>query len=451
MLNPVDVAEHIFRGDSLPSHVKNWLEIADKHDKIFIEASRRHFKSRTFSVIHPLSQIIKNPDIKIILGSKTISQSKKWLREIRGHINSPRSPFLYLKPDDPEKWTESEIIVDRVDTSADPTITTTGVLKDILGAGGELIILDDPVSPKNSQTVLQREKLEEWFYQVLSPMLEPGGQFIIVGTPWHEEDLYEIFRNDPEWKYYKFPAEKPPEDELMDYHVDYYNNPDEVLWYPKWNMDELTKKRKTQGSVWYAMSYLLDLSRVKGGIIDHTWLNWYGTLPEGDYHYVMAVDPSIGEKQTSDYTGIVVVARNRDTGRIYVIDSDMGRWESQKRIERIEYYFNLYPIQKIGVEDSAISKDFIGMLRRDTMLPIQPISHMGRDKTTRLQSISPRIESGDILFPLSLKHSKIPFYDQLIEFPKGSHDDLVDAFVYACWMFVGSYGGGIFELFGRDD
>lgn len=449
-ITTLDVADYIYRGDSLPPHVMNWLSLPEKHDKIFIEASRRHFKSRTFSVIFPLSSIIKDPETTIIIGSKTISQSQKWLREIKGHITSPYSPFSYLKPPDPVKWSESEIIVDRVDPSADPTVAITGVEKEILGSGAQKIILDDPVSPRNSKTPLQRKKVEEWFFQVLDPMLEPGGQMIVTGTPWHDEDLYHIFREDPEWAYYRFPAERPPEDLYEPYHDNYYQNPDEVLWYPKWDREELMAKRRSQGSVWYAMSYLLDLTRVQGGIIDHSWITWYGSLPDGSYQYVMAVDPAVGQKHTDDYTAIVVIARHRGTGRLYLIDWDQGRWESQERMMKMQTLFNRYPIQKIGVEDTAVSKDFIGMLRRETMLPITPLSHMGRDKVTRVQSISPRIESGDILFPNHMRHSKIPIYDQLIEFPEGSHDDLVDAFVYAVWLFVGSYGGNIFELFGGD-
>lgn len=445
---PLDVAEYVYRGESVPPHCKNWLKLAKDQDnqQLFIEASRRHFKSRTFSVIYPLWNIIKNPEINILLASETIGQSKKWLREIKGHIENRQSPYSYLKQENPEKWAEKEIIVDRVDPSADPTVSVTGVGKSILGSGADLIILDDPVSEKNSRTQLQRDKLEEWFYTVLSPILEPDGQMIVVGTPWNEKDLYQLFREDPGWQHYQFPAEMP--DDPEPYHSDYYNNPDDVLWFPKWSRENLKERKSKMGSVYYAMSYLLDLSEVKGGIIDPSWMEYYGSLPPGnDLIYMMGVDPSIGESDKSDYTAIIIIARSTETGNIYVIDADQGRWQSQERIKKIQEYYERYPIHKIAIEESSISKDFIAMLRRETMLPLDPISHMGKDKVSRLQTISPRIENGDILFSLGLRKSQVPFIDQLVEFPKGSFDDLVDAFVYACWMFFDSYSDGIFELF----
>ena len=447
-ISKVDVGNHIFRGNQLPDHSRNWLELAGSDDQLFIEASRRHFKSRTFSVIYPLYRIIKDPEINILIASKTISQAKKWLREIRSNLRES-SPYSFLKPDQPEKWTENEIIVDRVDASADPTVSTTGVGKEILGSGADLVICDDIVSKRNSHTKQQRDKLEDWFYSELFPMIEGDGEIITVGTPWHKEDLYALLREDPSWKHYKFPAEEP--DDPEPYHSDFYNNPDNVLWFPKWNKDALQEKRKKMGTNYYAMSFLLDLTEVEGGIIDPDWIEWFGSLPEEEnFSYMMGVDPSIGETDESDFTGIVTVARSKESGKIYVVDADQGRWRSQERIEKIKEKYQRFPISKIAIEDVSVTKDFIDMLRRDTMLPIDPISPGGKDKVARLETISPRIENADIIFNLSLKRSKVPFYDQLIEFPQGSYDDLVDAFVYAVWEFVEDVGDGIFELFRGD-
>ena len=60
---------------------------------------------------------------------------------------------------------------------------------------------------------------------------------------------------------------------------------------------------------------------------------------------------------------------------------------------------------------------------------------MGRSKNPRIEGLLPRYESGSIYF---LK-TDTDIQDELIRFPKGVHDDLIDALAYQNEVAKGGY------------
>lgn len=451
--NNIDYPKYENRVIDVPDHVKFWWKEIEENDSIFIESARGHFKSRSIAVIYSLYLLVKEPNSRIVLASETISQTQKWVKEIQSNIEAPSSPYSYLKPEKPKVWNKTEMVVNRDMSSGDPSITASGVGKAILSSRADYLIIDDICSKKNSRTPVQRKKVIDWYRETAVPILMPGGTTIIIGTPKHEEDLYAELRDDPDIRYLRFPAEKPPEAELEPYHENFYDNDDRVLWPEVWNRERLNERRNKMGSVAYAREIQLDLSEAEGGIVDPEWITYYGTLPKDKdaYRWAMGVDPSTGEKELNDYTGIVVTARDTDNGDIFVVYADMGHWKPNERLRKIETIYESYPISKIGIEDVSTTKDFINMVESETMLPIERLSTMGRDKTSRLETLTPKIENQTIKFKRALDKSEVPLINQLIEFhpDSGRHDDLVDAFVYSCWVYKEKYSGRIFEFYER--
>lgn len=170
-------------------------------------APRGHTKSTCFSVHYPLKRIEEDKNIRILLVSNAAPQSEGFLREIVGHIERDQAYVDFagqLKPEKPEKWTSREIIIerDRFDLK-DPTISTVGYGGTILAKRADEIIIDDLLNPENTKTLEQRQKLKDWFFTVLLPVLRPGGRVIFVGTVWHQEDLLHELLSDPMWDYRK--------------------------------------------------------------------------------------------------------------------------------------------------------------------------------------------------------------------------------------------------------
>lgn len=190
-------------------HHREWYRILQNKKllKIVLAAPRGHTKSTSFSVNYPLSEIDKNHNIRILMVSNAESQSQSFLREIVGHIERNQMYIDFagqLKPEVPEKWTAREIIIKRDNLKLkDPTISTVGYGGTILSKRADLIIIDDLLNLENTRTVEQRQKMKEWFHQVLLPVLAPGGRVVFVGTVWHPQDLLLELLDDAGWDYRK--------------------------------------------------------------------------------------------------------------------------------------------------------------------------------------------------------------------------------------------------------
>lgn len=383
-------------------------------------------KSRTL-LLKIIDWIVKDHNERIIIISKKEKKASELLTEIEKHIEKPSSPIHYLMPDNPDTWSKSEMTIDRELSSGDPTLSVAGIMSSITGKRASKIILDDIITLENVSTRHRRDKVKKRFNKEILPMLEPSGKLVVLGTPKHSDDLYSYLEDRNIFKVYNFPAETPQN--LKHYHENLYDNPGGVLWYPYWNHSALMNEKDKIGSRSYAEEYLLDLSQVEGGLINKEWLQFYGGEIPDPQDYIIGVDPSIGESEMSDYTAIVVSVRD-SKGNIFIVDMDAGRWESQERMGHIQRMYNAYDQSTVHIEDSSMSKDFIAMLKRETMLPVKAASHQGRDKVARMNTIIPKIENGDISFHNRLRSSML--IDQLIEFPEGSYDDLVDALYYSC-------------------
>lgn len=196
-------------GFPLSDHQVEWCDIVsnDNLRNIVIAAPRGHTKTTTFSVNYPLWELSRNKDVRILLVSNAESQAQSFLREIVARIERDQNYVDFagqLKPKIPEKWTAREIIVDRDAVNIkDPSVSTVGMGGTILSKRADVIICDDILNFENTRTFEQRQKMKEWFYQVLMPVLVPGGRVVFVGTVWQAEDLLHELLADPSWDYRK--------------------------------------------------------------------------------------------------------------------------------------------------------------------------------------------------------------------------------------------------------
>lgn len=202
------LAEEVL-GFTNADHHREWYGVLSDKSlvQIALAAPRGHTKTTCVSVNYSLGEIAENPNVRILLVSNSATQSQSFLREIVGRIERDENYIEYagnLKPDVPDKWSTQEIIInrDRYDLK-DPTISTVGAGGTILSRRADIIICDDLLNFENTRTLDQRTKLKEWFYQVLLPVLVPGGRLIIVGTVWHKQDLLVELLNDPMFDYRK--------------------------------------------------------------------------------------------------------------------------------------------------------------------------------------------------------------------------------------------------------
>jgi hypothetical protein len=149
---------------------------------------RGTFKSSIFTVAYPMWRLEKNPNLRILIDSEIYTNSKNFLREIRGHYESEAYQAVFGDKRS-DTWTEGEIIIStRTKILKEASITASGIGAQKTSQHYDIIIFDDVNGPTNSATAEQRDKVIA-HYQMAQSLLDPGGEFIVVGTRYHENDL----------------------------------------------------------------------------------------------------------------------------------------------------------------------------------------------------------------------------------------------------------------------
>ena len=431
-----DLNEDDFSPKTLKKNV-----IGKVNRRICLEAPREHSKTTSFSVNYPLWRIAKDRNIRIILVSNVASQSESYLREVKGHIE--RDPvfqdlFGSLVPKYPDKWTDSEIIIDRDALNMkDPTVSATSVGGVILSRRADLIIVDDILNQKNTATQEQRQKLKDWFWNVLMPVLTPDGELVVVGTAWDADDLLESIIGsstfDVRIRYKAIPNEEDINPET--------GNP-KLLWDGLFTYDQLMAK-KNDDPISFYRQYQNEVKQIAQAPIKQEWIK---TMTREEFNntgvrikkIMVAVDPAVSEDDTENNAQSALVALGRgDDDKYYVLKSRSGYWGIETLlVEVYNFYwelekdFHVRP-EKVLVEDVQAQRWLITMLRRRKNLPAEGVRPTG-DKTSRLKMTAPFFSNGEVIF---LEGNK-QLINQIVGWGREKLKDLVDAFVYTFWDFT---------------
>ena len=156
--------------------------------KKLVVLPRGSFKSSLGSVAYPMWKLERDHDATILLDSEIYSNSKNFLREIKGHYASSRYISIFGNRVGP-KWDEGEIIIEpRRKNRKEASITVGGIETTKVGQHYDVIIGDDYNSASNSDTPEKCQKVIDHFKYNLN-ILNPGGEYLLIGTRYAELDV----------------------------------------------------------------------------------------------------------------------------------------------------------------------------------------------------------------------------------------------------------------------
>ncbi len=166
--------------------VINILESSSQRKLICIP--RGCLKSSLASVAFPIWLLIRNPNVRILIDSELYTNSKNFLREIKGHLESEELT-RYFCPFKSQTWNEGEIIVkQRSRVFKEASITAAGIGTTKVGQHYDVIIGDDYNSQNNTNSPDNAKKVIDHYRYNIS-ILEPEGLYVIIGTRYSELDL----------------------------------------------------------------------------------------------------------------------------------------------------------------------------------------------------------------------------------------------------------------------
>ncbi|MFN8179284.1 MAG: phage terminase large subunit [bacterium] len=421
------LAEHVLGYTLRPFHRELLAFQSAAKDACLQLAPRGFGKSTVLTITRAVFEVLRNPNIRILIASNTQIQAEVFLREIKAHFErNERLRDAFGDFVDERKWDTREIVVaPRRSTAKESTITCVSVTGPVASRHYDLIIADDIVDEENSRTELQRERVKVWLYKTLLPCLEPDGRLFILGTRYHYLDLYgHLSKNDMATRHQVIRAIAPD---------------GSTPWPEKFSIEFLEEKKRQMGSAIFASQYQNDTELMKGNIFKEEWFRFYETpLDPKAVDYFIGCDPAatradlVGKASTSDFWTVVVGARVRKDGdytrEIYVVEIWRARCTKQEYVDKLRALNDRYRPIEVLVETVAAQEYLAQDLER--YMPVQRVDRVN-DKVSRAYRLQAYFENGQVLFPARALEQDPEVWqalrEELILFPQAEHDDCFDA------------------------
>ncbi|MAD95890.1 MAG: hypothetical protein CMB99_01045 [Flavobacteriaceae bacterium] len=304
-----------------PHHI-GWGQACNQHPRILALAARDHGKSYFWCFAYPLWMADRRAPGKIgYIFSATASQAEEHLAKIRAEVmgggeNGGPNPKLahLLKAD-------GTLVKDTARTlkfANGSEIRARGFGTRVRGGHPFWLVADDVGNDEWIWSETQRTKAIDYFLSAIEPMVVPGGQLIVVGTPFHAQDLYRHLEDGGVFHTIKDPA------------VDTVGRP---LWPARYDLDALDRKRKLLGSALrWSREFLCQPISDEASLFP-SWLfdtpgvkQPYAMGIGGDYwesrnmDVFMGVDLAMSASTGADYFVVFVMAVDRMTKDRYLVD-----------------------------------------------------------------------------------------------------------------------------------
>lgn len=409
------------------------LQDYKKNLKILIVLPRDWFKSTIGSVVYPIWRAINDPNIRILVVQNSHSNACKKLQAIK-QIFEKNDLFRALYPDIlPNKscrWSSECLTVNRTAAHPEGTFEAAGTGTAVTSRHYDLIIEDDTVAPEKDSlkgivqqpTQLEIEKAIGWHRVAMPLQIHPTkSQRVVIGTRWADRDLIGwILKNEPN---YKPIMRKCRED-------------GKAVW-DRFSEDVLRQLESKEGigPYMFSMLYLNEPISSINQVFCRDWILYYDTLSKKETKrlvYCTSVDPAASDSDGSsdpDYNIVLTTGVNPLTGRIYVMQYTRARMNPGELIAAILDHQATYKPVVVKIEAIAYQRTINYWLKRtreklQRRFYVEEIKSHGRtSKLDRIRALQPYFADGLI----SLKAHMGELERELLSFPSGAHDDILDA------------------------
>ena len=409
-------------------------------DRLLIDAPPRHGKSTLASVFFPAWYLGRNPRHEIIATAYGEALIAGFGARLRNFMGQPHFAEVFGQ----EAALASDMRArDRWLTNSGGVYRAAGVGGAITGFGAHLFLVDDPVRGRedaDSPTI--REKIWEWWQNDAYTRLMKNGRIIVIGTRWHEDDpigrmlqQQGTVEEGGEWNHIHLPA---------------INDDGEALWPDEFDLDWLERTRKAVGPRAWQSLYQGNPTPEEGTFFRNEWFHpsvgeW---TPEDAKRGIIRTYGASDYAVTAagrDFTVHVVVAVDA-MDMIHIVDMWIGKatpdvWTDAMLDLMVRWKPLMWAEGKGGLQRAADPFITKRQKERKVWSARMQISET-ENKEARAQSFQGRMATGCVFW-----NEKAPWYseakNQLLKFPTGTNDDIVDALSLVGMMLDGMTAGGI--------
>ena len=432
---------------------------AKKSPRLMLLVPPRHGKSELASIRLPAWHLGQYPDHEVINAGYNLDLPMIFSRKVRGLLRNPIYQQLFpdtqLDPDTQatEAWK----------TTRGGGFTAAGVMGGITGKGAHIFIIDDPLkNMEEADNASRRDLIEDWYQSTAYTRLAPGAGMLLIQTCWSDDDiagrLQKRMRTDPmsdQFEIIKYPALSEAYEYRDEQTQEIIRTDAPIISLPA----HYTHLRDIDTALHEERYPTEALKRMRSNVDPRIWSALYQQNPvpdEGIYFrkddfrferivdfgahvcFYTAWDFAIGEKNHNDFTvGATIAVDEND--HIYVIDVTVIKADSFEIVETMLNVASRWESAsggnyQLGVEDGQIWRSIQPLYKKRaeerkihaSMELMKPLT----DKMARARPLQGRMQQGRVTFPQDGEWVKKAVHEML-RFPGGVHDDIVDALAWA--------------------
>lgn len=364
-----------------PHHIE-WGKAVNRENRVLALAARDHGKSHFWCFAYPLWMCDRvAPGRRGYIISATSTQAEEHLDKIRSEIvgggenGGPNPKLQHLYP-----FKKDSARTLRFANNSE--IRARGFGTKVRGGHPFWIVGDDMGNDEWIWSETVREKAIDYFLTAIRPMVVPGGQLIVVGTPFHAQDLYKNLEDNGIYHVMRHPARDP--------------ETREPLWPARYDAARLDVTRRELGSALRFSreylcqpitdeaslfpSYLFDAPGIKQpyklGLPGSYWASRGCDVFAG-------VDLAMSASASADFCVFFALAVDRKTKDRYVVDIVRKKGLGyQAQVDMIVQNSAKYGCGLVFAEANQFQRVITDMVVRTSDCPIRAFYTTGRRKTT---------------------------------------------------------------------
>lgn len=424
---------------------KEIIKYLEKEDERFmaVMAFRGSGKSSVVSMWFVLWSIIWLPQKKfIVIAAQTQQQAKQCMKNLKEELeaNCFLKKDLWPFEEDGNEWNSTSLVLKQFWAR----ITVISVDQSTRwirhkNHRPDLIICDDIENLQSMKTKEWRDNLQEWFTKELIPLWDPKKtRIIVLWNMLHRDSLLMRIKDSIDtrkrsWRFFRFP--------ILD---ENWNS----TWPERFSKEDIENlKMSIWNDIAWGTEYMLQDTGHIWQIVKPEWICWEEVLPVRRERYyprkiVTGVDLAISQSTSADYTAFVswVIYGYNKTKKIYIVDSLEEKMEFTKTVDKMLIY------DRVQIEELWISKhEFLvetvwyqqameQYMKNRSNLTIQWY-RPSCSKSERLTLVSDLIKKWVVVFIRNPRTERL--VEQILDFEKEAHDDLVDAFTMMVLKVIG--------------
>jgi predicted phage terminase large subunit-like protein len=425
-----------------PFHHEVYSALADDDAKrVLIAAPRGTAKSTVTTLIYPMWRLAfkrSDEDLFIVIISESQAQSINFLSRIKYHLihsDKLKKTFGDLGPNTAKRWTHTDVVL-----ANGTRIIAVGTGQRVRGfiegdTRPNLIVVDDFESELNAFTAEARAKNRKWMTEAVIPSLSDDGKICMIGTVISEDCFLYWAKESETWR-------------VLWYSI--WDDEEKSIWperFPKSRILAIKKEFESVGNLNGFYQEYMNIAQspdeapfkpewVKLHHYDFERINGQNCLVRevGDEKKIKpidvycGVDPASSLSARADFFVVATIGVDSDNNK-YVIDIYRNRISPAEQPQILIDTYKKYRPRRMKIETVGYQEALRVAVRE--LMSTESIYIPGLEK-----GVKPRNSKSERLLSLVPMFARKLFYfrpediipqQEFLSYPKGKHDDVMDA------------------------